>query len=226
VPIDDVLTARLPVRGAAALWRELAAIGRSLSGAVRVVVLRGAGADFFADDKAPDDDGSDVSPLAGQSIGWLRRPDLITIAAVSGRATGIGLHVALACDLRIGADDALLAVSSTERKAGRDELYRQWQFDAGGAARLVELLGYPRALELVLTGGRLTGREAADLGLFNRVVPATELDAGIAALIDAVLTVPWATATQAKALMAAASDHVRRRTDEVAAGIRLATGEV
>ena len=45
------------------------------------------------------------------AIDWLSRPDVITVASVSGRVTGAGLDVALACDLRVVADDAQLAPS-------------------------------------------------------------------------------------------------------------------
>jgi len=200
------------VADGAALWEALAAAGRRLTGDVRVVVVRGEGAHFFYD--APADPG----PPPPGAIGWLRRPDLVAIAAIGGRASGAGLAVALACDLRIAADDAELTVAA----------------GAGGAtiepaletvARLGDLVGAARALELALTGRRVSGLEAATIGLVNQSTPPDQLDHAVDAAVAALVRRSRASATQIKALLAAPEADRRRRTDELVAGITLAVSE-
>jgi enoyl-CoA hydratase len=96
-----------------------------------------------------------------------------TVAAVHGMTLGGGLEIALACDLRVAADDAVIGFP--EATIGLIPA-------AGGTQRLTEIVGRPRALELMYTGRRLTAREALSLGLFNRVVPAAELAGTVAEL--------------------------------------------
>ena len=132
VPVEPVVTVSLPDASAPALWEALTAAGRGLTGATRVVVVRGEAADFF-DGAAVDGSSDEPPPVAAMQ--WLGRPDVITIAAVSGRATGAGLDVALACDLRVVADDAQLAPSRS----------------VGSVVRLGELMGYSPALAFLVT---------------------------------------------------------------------------
>lgn len=86
-----------------------------------------------------------------------------TIAAIRGHALGGGIQLAAACDLRVGSDDAELAVYEI-----------RWGIipDLGGTQRLPRLIGLGRAKELVLTGRRIGAAEALAWGLLNRVVPA------------------------------------------------------
>ncbi len=86
-----------------------------------------------------------------------------TIAAIRGPALGGGIQLAVACDLRVAADDAELAVYEI-----------RWGIipDLGGTQRLPRLIGLGRAKELVLTGRRVAAAEALAWGLVNRVVPA------------------------------------------------------
>jgi enoyl-CoA hydratase/carnithine racemase len=85
-----------------------------------------------------------------------------TIAAIRGLALGGGIQLAAACDLRVGADDAEMAVYEI-----------RWGIipDLGGTQRLPRLIGLGRAKELVLTGRRIDAAEALAWGLLNRVVP-------------------------------------------------------
>lgn len=192
----------LPAADPAALWAALTAAGRGLNGAVQVVVVRGEGADFFAGTAV--NGPSDEPPAA--AIGWLRRPDLITIAAISGRASGPGLDVALACDLRVVADDAQLSPSGS----------------VGGTAALGELMGYPRALEFIVTGRAISGQRAAAVGLANLSVRPDTLHVAVDELAAAILRSPGEVATVAKAvLMQSAADRLSVAA-ELASGLRLA----
>jgi enoyl-CoA hydratase/carnithine racemase len=89
-----------------------------------------------------------------------------TIAAVGGLALGGGIQLAAACDLRVAADDAELAVYEI-----------RWGIipDLGGTQRLPRLIGLGRAKDLVMTGRRVAADEALAWGLVNRVVPRDRL---------------------------------------------------
>src|SRR5437868_6414901 len=88
------------------------------------------------------------------------------IAAVNGPCTGAGLQVTLSCDLRLASDRA---------KFGFRENNIGLIPGAGGCSRLVKLIGYGRAKELIFTGEMITASEAERIGLINRVVPHDEL---------------------------------------------------
>lgn len=89
-----------------------------------------------------------------------------TIAAITGYALGGGCELALCCDLRISADDALL---------GQPEIRLGIIPGAGGTQRLPRLVGVSRAKELILTGRNVTAEEAERIGLVNVVVPAADV---------------------------------------------------
>jgi 2-(1,2-epoxy-1,2-dihydrophenyl)acetyl-CoA isomerase len=86
------------------------------------------------------------------------------IAALNGVAAGVGLSIALCCDLRIAADDAVLTLGFS--KIGLIP-------DGGGSLMLPVLAGLGNAFELAWTSDRINAQEALRLGLVNRVVPAT-----------------------------------------------------
>jgi enoyl-CoA hydratase len=104
---------------------------------------------------APDGD----APM-GPSRMLLSKP---VVAAICGHAVAGGLELALWCDLRIADEDAVLGV-----------FCRRWGVPLidGGTVRLPRLIGLGRALDLILTGRAVGAREALELGLVNRVVPA------------------------------------------------------
>jgi enoyl-CoA hydratase len=85
------------------------------------------------------------------------------IAAVEGHAVAGGLELALWCDLRVASETAVLGVYC-----------RRWGVPLidGGTVRLPRLIGLSRALDLILTGRGVSAREALEMGLVNRVVPA------------------------------------------------------
>jgi enoyl-CoA hydratase/carnithine racemase len=217
VNLDEIVSVRLAAGGASALWEVLTAVGRQLTGAVRVVVVRGEGADFFHDMA------SDPGPPPPGAVSWLRRPDLIAVAAIAGRATGAGLDVAFACDLRIAAADAELAL--TAGAAGTEGDGTGVEPGLETVARLGDLVGAARALELALTGRRVSGLEAATIGMVNQAVRHDQLDHAVDAVVAAVLRRPRASVTQTKALLAAPEADRRRHTDDLVAGVKLASGE-
>ena len=90
-----------------------------------------------------------------------------TLAAINGAALGGGCELALACDLRIAAEEA--SIGLTESRIG---VYPA----AGGTQRLPRLVGASRALELMFTAEPVSGRRAAEIGLVNEAVPAERLD--------------------------------------------------
>jgi enoyl-CoA hydratase len=134
-----------------------------------VAVLAGAGDKFCAgaDLKAMQEPGapraSRVEPDGDGPVGPTRM--LLTkpvIAAVEGHAAAGGLEIALWCDLRVAAEDAVFGV-----------FCRRWGIPLmdGGTIRLARLIGHSRALDMILTGRGISGREALEMGLANRIVP-------------------------------------------------------
>ncbi len=140
------------------------------SDAVRVIVVTGAGRAFCA--------GADLSVLgtegaalvaAGKEIAMLiRSAPKPVLAAVNGPAAGGGANLALACDYRLASDAATIGQVFHKLGLGLD-----W----GGSFFLPRLAGVSKALELVWSARMVPAAEAAELGLFDRVVPHAELGA-------------------------------------------------
>ncbi|MFF4405359.1 enoyl-CoA hydratase/isomerase family protein [Streptomyces sp. NPDC001262] len=218
-----------------ALWRALTAAGRQLPGSVRVVLLRGEGKSFSAglDRQAFTPEGFDGEPsfldlahgtdealdteIASyqEAFTWWRRTDLVSIAAVQGHAIGAGFQLALACDLRVCADDVQFAMRETSLGLVPD---------LGGTQPLVELVGYARALEICATGRFVHAEEAERTGLANLVVPGSELDAAAADLAAALLAAPRDAVIETKALLRGAAGRTydqQRAAERAAQGRRL-----
>jgi enoyl-CoA hydratase len=129
-----------------------------------------------------------------------------TVAVIHGMALGGGLEVALACDMRIATEDARIGLP--EATIGLIPA-------AGGTQRLTEIVGRPKALELMCTGRVMSAVEAYQLGLVNRVVPSEELALATDELVAAVLR-------STPAALSAIKDCVRTRIEDGrAAGFRL-----
>ncbi|HHK2835229.1 TPA: enoyl-CoA hydratase/isomerase family protein [Pseudomonas aeruginosa] len=100
----------------------------------------------------------------------MRRMDKVFIAAINGLALGGGCELALACDLRLMAED-----DQVERFLGQPEVLIGLIPGGGGTQMLARSLGVARALELCLEGQLLEPRQALALGLVNELAPAEEL---------------------------------------------------
>jgi 2-(1,2-epoxy-1,2-dihydrophenyl)acetyl-CoA isomerase len=157
---------------------------------VRCVVLSGVGAAFCA--------GADLGSLRERSTETdeesraaleLSRQDYSailnglygmskpSIAALPGPAVGVGAGLALACDIRYGAPEASLSFPFVRLGLSPD---------GGSSWMLPRLIGRSRALELLLTGERLPAADAERLGVFNRVVPANQLESVVRLLANGI----------------------------------------
>lgn len=161
---------------------------------VRVVVLAGAGRAFsagadLADRPAGDDRATDAAGRRHASGRWQRLLDSferlpqVTVGRLHGHTIGGGALLAVACDLRVAADD--LSFSIPELAVG---IPLTW----AGLPRLVREIGLPRTRELVMTGRRVGAAEAERIGLVHRVVAGAHLDAAEDQLVGELLAQPAA----------------------------------
>jgi enoyl-CoA hydratase len=88
------------------------------------------------------------------------------IAAINGHCLGAGIELAMACHMRIANNRAMF---------GQTEITLGLIPGFGGTQRLPRMVGKGKALEMILTGDRITGAEAASIGLVNKAVPGTEV---------------------------------------------------
>ncbi len=146
-------------------------------GDLDVAVLTGADGVFCAGaDLKAVSAGRDEPKLAPEGRGPLGCTRMLlskpVIAAVEGFAVAGGLELALWCDLRVVAEDAVFGVYC-----------RRWGVPLvdGGTIRLTRLVGHSHALDLILTGRGVAGEEAKAMGLANRLAPPGQaLDAALA----------------------------------------------
>jgi enoyl-CoA hydratase/carnithine racemase len=199
-----------------ATWHALRIIGAELDPGVRVVVVRGSGDTFSSglDRRMLSPEGIEgesallqlldmPDPEIAESIAtwqeaftWLRRDDIVSVASVRGAAVGAGFQLALACDLRVLADDARFSM--------REPLLGLVP-DLTGTKPLVELVGYSRALEICATTRWVDADEAREIGLATAVVPADELDDAVADLVAALTAPIYGAVTETKALLKSAA---------------------
>jgi 2-(1,2-epoxy-1,2-dihydrophenyl)acetyl-CoA isomerase len=168
---------------------------------VRCVILTGAGRAFCAGGDIKDMAGADVSAFAsrGRLRGMLHtvympliRLEKPVIAAVNGAAVGAGFNLALAADMAIADEAAMLS-----------QIFVQVGLvpDTGGLHLLTRLIGLNRAKELCFTGRRITGREAAEMGLVNRALPAADVLPAARALARQLADGPAAAIGMTKTLL-------------------------
>jgi enoyl-CoA hydratase/carnithine racemase len=153
---------------------------------VRVVVLRGEGAMFSSgmdlnDLRELSQDASALRTFRRPLLAWwnlLEEMPKPTICQIHGAALGGAFELALACDFRTMAEDAV---------AGIMEVRIGLLPDVGGCSRLPAVVGLGNAKELIMTGKVIDGREAHRIGFANRIAPAGDLDAATGALANELL---------------------------------------
>ena len=144
---------------------------------VWVVIVRGAGRAFSS--------GMDRTALAGGSIGeafyrhWIRGlnrledMDKLVIGVLHGYCIGGGLQLAVACDVRLATDDAVLGLGAT----------RHGLIPDGSVLRLARIVGLGRAKELTLLNDHIGAAEALAMGLVNWVATPAALEARLAGVV-------------------------------------------
>src|SRR5262249_24601441 len=181
--------------------RLAAALEESRDPSVRAVVLTGAGRGFCA--------GQDLAELEGGSLDigdrlreqhnrnvlGLRALEKPVIAAVNGPAAGAGLSLALACDVRIAAEDATFVPAFVGVGLAPD---------SGATWPVRQPPGPGRAFEWLATGRRLTAAEALQWGLVSEVVPAAELAERAAEVAELFAAMPTRAVWETKRLLDAA----------------------
>ncbi|TNB47768.1 enoyl-CoA hydratase [Martelella lutilitoris] len=142
---------------------------------VRAVLLTGTQGHFCVGGDVAEMASSEASAAKERLAGLRERMDTVrqlhdmpkpTIAAIEGSCAGAGLSLALACDLRLCAEDAKITTAFAKIALSGD---------FGGSWFLTQLLGGAKARELYLTSPILTGAEAARIGLATRALPAADL---------------------------------------------------
>ncbi len=148
---------------------------------IRVAIVIGAGTRAFSA-------GSDVGGLGDYGTSWqmrnrvdyarvvysIRKP---VIAAIRGYCIGGGLELALACDIRIATPSA---------RFGAGEIKLGWHGSAGNTQLLPRLVGYGKALQILLTGDFIDAAEAHRVGLIQEVVPEDELEGFVQAMAQRI----------------------------------------
>jgi enoyl-CoA hydratase len=141
----------------------------SIDDSVRVVVLTGTGEKAFSAGtekmllNSYDCTGEVTLPSVSEAIAKLKCP---VIAALNGDASGQGLELALACDIRISVDTASFSIPHITTGL------IPWD---GATQRLPRLVGMAAAMEMVLTGKNIDAEEALRIGLVNMLVPSEKL---------------------------------------------------
>jgi enoyl-CoA hydratase/carnithine racemase len=145
---------------------------------VWVVVVRGNGRAFCS--------GMDRTALSAGKIGeafyrhWIRGlncledMDKLVVGVLHGYSIGGGLQLAVACDLRLAVDDAVLGLGAT----------RHGLIPDGSIMRLARIIGLGRAKELTLLNDNIEPAAALAMGLVNWVVPAAEVDAKLGEIVE------------------------------------------
>lgn len=137
---------------------------------IRVLVLIGSNTNSFSlGENLLENIWQDKLEFSAQLLGMTKalahfnRP---VLAAISGNAIGLGLELLLACDIRIASECANFGLPHI--------LSGQIPWD-GGTQRLSRVIGTAKALEMILTGEKISAKEAYRLGLINRIVPSSLL---------------------------------------------------
>jgi enoyl-CoA hydratase len=172
-----------------AMWESIPAIVADFErdDSIRLIVLRGAGRDAFSA-------GADISEFEElrstpeKALDYNRRThrafDAVvncakpTIAMIYGFCIGGGCELAIACDLRVAADNAVFGIP-----AARLGISLGWE----DVRRLVALVGPANAKEILFTGGRLDANRAYAMGMLNSIVPADDVETEVSRLSTQIL---------------------------------------
>src|SRR5437868_12932182 len=148
--------------GAAVRQGLVAAIGEAAANdAIKAVVIRCEGQTFFAGADITEFGKPPVMPWLPSVVDTIENCPKPVVAAIHGTALGGGLEVALGCHYRVAGKDGKLGVP--EVKLGLLP-------GAGGTQRLPRVAGVQKALEMTTSGAMISAREAADVGLVDRIV--------------------------------------------------------
>ena len=202
-PIATVTLARTAAKNALT-WEMYDALVEACdavpTAGARVVIIRGSDGAFSSgtdiaqfDQVRSGADGVAYERRLAHVIERLEAVDVPTIASIDGPAVGGGCALAVACDLRIAADTARLGVP-VARTLGNC-------LSVENLARLVDLVGQGRALELMFTGRLVPAAEALAWGLVHRVVPAADLDAETRTLAGELASRATSTLATTKAML-------------------------
>lgn len=157
------------------MWQELKSIGRKIADNpnTRVVLLRGAfdyftaGSDIKEFSRMSVEQVDETFALMEDAISTFERLPIPTVACIKGSAMGAGLQLALACDLRVAADNARLGMPIARLGITIGTPF---------AKRLVELIGPSRAKDMLFTGRILNVQEAVQLGMVNYKTPVGKVE--------------------------------------------------
>lgn len=181
------------------MQRFTEAIKESFEDETRVIVITGAGdsfcagADLQAGLSGARDVTTDLREVINPGVLAMRSLPKPIIARVHGHAAGIGCNYALAADIIVASDQAFF--SQAFIKIGLMP-------DGGGTYFLPRLVGYNKAFELMALGDSIPARQAFEMGMLNRVVAASELDATIDAMADRLASAPAIALAKIKAGLA------------------------
>jgi enoyl-CoA hydratase/carnithine racemase len=166
-------------------WPEIAQVGRDLPGDVRVVVLMVDGGSAASGSVVLEP--RTVDDARARVLGWLRRPDLVSVAVLRAAPDAAALAMALACDLRVATEGVVVGAAAV--------------VEPGVVTALTELTGRGVAASMLLAGRTLTAAEALQVGLVERVVADGELDAELNSLVATLTAVPRDAAAELKSLL-------------------------
>lgn len=165
------------------------------SSEVRVAVLTGRGRAFCTGAdldgfKLSDSPSPDLIDVANRAVDAIRRCRVPVIAAVNGPAAGVGVSLALACDLTVAAESSYFLLAFT----------RVGLMPDGGATALVAAsIGRARAMELALLADRVSAGQALNIGLITRVLPDASFEGELDQLVRQIVSGPAGAFARTKA---------------------------
>lgn len=183
---------------------------------LRVLIITGAGNSFVSGGDIAElrnypsrADGLRLATIMGDALARLEALPCPTIAAINGPCRGGGSEIAVACDIRLMAQNA--DIGFVHVKLG---ISTAW----GGGQRLLRAVGYARALDLLTSGRVLDAAEALALRLVNQVVPEGEALSAAQALAEQIATNPPAAVSAAKRILRLSLTHTEGLSMEAERG--------